>query len=186
MRKTLLFSVALLLTLTLPIVFAKPHYYYPTVTFAGDLGEVGEEEILEAWPEPPSSKIVIEWEPIDLTFQDRGTVREASDLYKPPHDWDYFEDLSQNWPRPCKLYLRVFKHKGKAMIEYYFGEKNDNFQFVLKGSGTWSQSGNTDVISCSGEFTIYDLSWIGNKGWKIKYDQRWTGSLSFTIEIEVV
>ena len=182
MKKMLLIPVVLLLTLTLPTVFAKenPKYYNTTVRFAGDI--VGEQTGVKTWPEPPSSKIVIEWEPITLTFQDRGDAREASDRYKDTHNWNSFEGMKDCW-----LYLRVFIHKGQARaIECYFGGTPGKWDFMLKGSGIWSYVSETkSTITCDGEFTIYELRWTGGQEWKMRTRKCWTGTLSFTIEIEV-
>lgn len=196
MRKTLLFAVVLLLALTLPTVFANPHYSLSTVTFDGDIKGVADD--VEVWG--PSSKIVIEWEPINLTFQDRGVEKEQIDWNVTGHDWDYFEELSQNWliyysaylPEFNyfgELYLRVLKNKGEVTIKYYFGKITSgdyagNYSYRLVGSGTWS-GGRIEVENES--FTIYELSYTakGKKGDKYKttFDPHWTGLLSFTIEI---
>ena len=194
MRKTLLFAVVLLLILTLPTVSANPHYSQLTVTFDGDIKGVADD--VEVWD--PSSKIVIEWEPINLTFQDRGVTKEDSDWNVTGYDWNYFEDLSQNWLTYYndylpefnyfgQLYLRVFKNKGEATIKYYFGkitsgDYEGEYRYRLVGSGTWSGA-RIEVQNES--FTIYELSYKakGKKGFKTTFDPRWTGLLSFTIEI---
>ena len=189
MRKTLLFAGVLLLTLTLPTVSAiNPHYFNGTVTFTGDIE--GEAD-LEVWD--PSSKIVIEYEPINLTFQHRG-AEEGNDWYVVGYDWNYFEDLSENWLPYYedyfgRLYLRVFKNKGEATIKYRFGRITEGTyegwdKYHLEGTGTWS-GGRIEVENES--FTIYELSYTakGKKGDKYKttFDPHWTGLLSFTIEI---
>jgi len=174
MRKTLLFAGVLLLTLTLPTVSAiNPHYFNGTVTFTGDIE--GEAD-LEVWD--PSSKIVIEYELIDLTFQDREEREESDDNIV--HDWNYFEGLRpEGW-----LYLRVFKNKGEATIKYKFGRITGGIgdgspKYHLEGTGTWSDG------TVDGPFTIYELTYQpkGKEKTKTTFDPCWTGSLTFNIGI---
>ena len=89
-----------------------------------------------------------------------------------------------------RLYLKVDKRNGEALIVYRFGRITDPphsglFKYHLEGSGEWYADG-VSIITSVGEFTIYELSWKGRKGSKAKYDPRWTGLLTFTIEITPV
>lgn len=192
MRKISLFAVVLLLTLTLPTVTFAGGWLFPTVTFTGDIVVKEGSAILGAWGN--KKKTIIEWEPINLTFQDRG-AREGSDWYEAGHDWNYFEDLSENWLPYYEnyfgmMYLGVFRNNGEAMIKYYFGRITSGdykgmFRYRLAGSGEWSNA--DGIIRCVEEsFTIYEISYKakGKKGFKTTFDPRWTGLLSFTIEIE--
>ena len=193
MRKTLLFAVVLLLTLTLPTVSAiHPHYSQRTVRFADDIEG---EALLEVWD--PSSKIVIEWESINLTYEVIIVGTESTNFTKLSEEWlDEYEDSFERWNGIYGmslndfgwLYLRVFKNKGNAKIVYRFGryeaplEFTDGyFRYRLEGSGAWSDG----LITADGSFTIYEISYKqkGKKGLRETFDPLWTGPLSFTIEI---
>ena len=188
MRKTLLFAVVLLLISTFPTVcmagWAEKEAQRE-VTFAGDIVvEEGSASLVVY----EHKKLIIEWRPINLTF----SYREGD------YVWNDLGDLSLNWTIEYaglpydyfgRLYLKVDKRKGEATIIYRFGRVTEDahsglFRYHLEGTGAWSDA---DGTTCDEEsFTIYELIWKGKKRPKATYDQRWTGLLTFNIEIESV
>lgn len=189
MRKIVLLVAVLLLALSLPTVSMagwRDRYFPRKVTFAGDIAVKEGYAVLDVYEH--GKWALIEWEPVNLTFGYR-----AGDAV-----WNDFADLSLNWTEEYaempydyfgRLHLRVHTKDEAAEIKYRFGRVTEgrhegNFRYHLEGSGIWSDAGRT--ITCVEEpFTIYELEYQGKK--KVStFEPRWTGSLTFTIEIAEV
>ncbi len=180
MKRTLLISIALILTLTLlpttPIAALKPKPEETAqVTFSGDI--TSDVLTLDVYR---SGKLVVVTGPADFTFEiDLGNF---------------------TGPQEGNLGIRIDKRTGEADIIYSFdryktGEVDERyvgwFKYQLEGPSTWSgENIPYGTIDVDGEaFTIYQMSYTsgskknGKGATLVTYAEVWSGSVSFNVVI---
>lgn len=190
MKKVLLLSLALLLTLTLlptasiaalgpkPKEWAKVEFIGLDIT-----SEVTTLNIRRA------GRLVIVYGPTDLTF-----VETTTGLW-------YNATLDLNFAglwKEGKVGIRIDKGTGEADIIYNFDRYETDpykgwFRYQLEGSGEWSGESipYRDITVENGAFTIYEMFYEsaskkgkGKGATGVTYDPVWNGRLSFTITID--
>lgn len=196
MSKRLLFAVVLLLIMMLPTATIAGEWISAEVTFTGDIAVKEGSVILDIWGN--KKKSIIEWMPINLTYEVVIIDSEGTDLTSLSENWqDMYDEYLPIWNETYdrwfnyfgKLDVRKDKRSDAATIIYRFGritegKHSGRFKYHLEGTGVWSTADGT--ITSNPDFTIYELSWIGNKRVKATYEWRWEGLLTFTIEIDEV
>ena len=181
MKRVLLISLALILTLTLlpttPIAALKPKPEEKAqVTVIGDI--TSDELTLDVYR---NGKLVVLVGPADFTFKEKLG--------------DFAGSQEGN------LGIRIDKRTGEADIIYSFDRYETSevderyvgwFKYQLEGPGTWSgESIPYGTIDVDGEaFTIYQMIYKsgskknGKGATMVTYEEVWSGSVSFNIIID--
>jgi len=194
MKRVLLLSLALLLTLTLlPTVSMaapgknKKEPDYRTVTFAGDITGTGELQVLEWGKNFRLYTPTRENTPLEFVDRNDLWVNKTGDYFGGVH-------------KKGKLGITITKSTGEASIIYNFdeyesGEIDERYvgwpKYQLEGYGQWEgKSMPYGSVSASGDFKISQMFYTSMSKGKAKsatgvtFEEVWTGLLSFTITID--